>query len=59
MPRLCHRGHTGTERLWSLILKKEGEKIVVQAKRYSSNVGIEDVQQVFSAKANYNADELS
>lgn len=39
-----------------LILKKRGEKIVVQAKRYGKNVGIAAVQEVVGAIAYYNAD---
>lgn len=38
-----------------LILKKDGEKIVVQAKRYSKKVGIEAVQQIIGAKEYYKA----
>jgi restriction system protein len=42
-----------------LILQKEKKKIVVQAKRYNQKnvVGIDAVQQVFAAKAYYQADE--
>lgn len=40
-----------------LILKKYDEKIVVQAKRYSSKVGIEAVQQIIGAKEYYKADK--
>jgi len=39
-----------------LVLTKDGEKIVVQAKRWSSRVGIEAVQQIIGAKAYYKAD---
>jgi len=39
-----------------LVLSKDGEKIVVQAKRWSSKVGIEAVQQIIGAKAYYKAD---
>lgn len=39
-----------------LILKKRGEVIVVQAKRYESNVGIAAVQEAVGAIAYYNAD---
>ncbi|WP_298844603.1 restriction endonuclease [uncultured Clostridium sp.] len=38
-----------------LVLSKDGEKIVVQAKRWSSKVGIESVQQVIGAKSYYKA----
>lgn len=38
-----------------LILKKDGKKVVVQAKRYSKNVGIKAVQEVIAAKNYYNA----
>lgn len=40
-----------------LILKKNGEVTVVQAKRYNSNVGVAAVQQIVGAKAYYNADK--
>lgn len=39
-----------------LILEKNGIKTVVQAKRYSSKVGIKAVQEVACAKEYYNAD---
>jgi restriction system protein len=38
-----------------LILEKNGQKIAVQAKRYSKNVGIEAVQQVYASLAHYGA----
>jgi restriction system protein len=38
-----------------LILSKDREKIVVQAKRYSKNVGIKSVQEVAGAKTYYQA----
>ncbi|WML46690.1 restriction endonuclease [Neobacillus sp. PS3-34] len=40
-----------------LLLSKEGRKVVVQAKRYSKDVGIKAVQEVVGAKAYYSADE--
>lgn len=40
-----------------LVLKSAKKKIVVQAKRYSKNVGIKAIQEVVGAKAHYNADE--
>ncbi|UHA75255.1 restriction endonuclease [Paenibacillus sp. 481] len=40
-----------------LILSKDSRTIVVQAKRYSKNVGIEAVQQVHSSMNYYNASE--
>lgn len=40
-----------------LLLKKDGNYIAVQAKRYSKTVGVSSVQQVFSAKTYYNANE--
>lgn len=40
-----------------LILKKDGIKIAVQAKRYSKNVGIKAVQEVLGAKSYYKTDE--
>lgn len=40
-----------------LILHKEDRKIVVQAKRYSNNVGIKAIQEVVGSKAHYLADE--
>lgn len=39
-----------------LIVKKHGEKIVVQAKRYERNVGIAAVQEAVGAIAYYDAD---
>lgn len=38
-----------------LILKKDGEVIVVQAKRWTNKVGIEAVQQIIGAKGYYKA----
>ncbi|MED1947090.1 MULTISPECIES: restriction endonuclease [Brevibacillus] len=38
-----------------LILQKNGTKTVVQAKRYSKNVGIEAIQQVVGAMKHYSA----
>lgn len=42
-----------------LLLKRNGEKIVMQAKRYKykSNVSLDAVQQIFTAKAYYHADQ--
>ncbi|MEH7298993.1 restriction endonuclease [Neobacillus drentensis] len=40
-----------------LLLKKDGKKVVVQAKRYSKDVGIKAVQEVIGAKSYYSADE--
>lgn len=40
-----------------LILQKDNRKIVVQAKRYSKNVGIKAVQEVKSAIDHYKANE--
>lgn len=39
-----------------LLLKKRGERIVVQAKRYEKNVGIAAVQEVVGSIAYYEAD---
>lgn len=38
-----------------LILKKQGETIAVQAKRYKNNVGIKAVQEMKAAEMHYNA----
>jgi len=38
-----------------LILMREGYRTVVQAKRYSKNVGVKAVQEVLGAKAKYDA----
>ena len=38
-----------------LVLVKNGERTVVQAKRYSSNVGLEAIQESVAAKAMYQA----
>lgn len=40
-----------------LLLRKEGKMIVVQAKRYGSNVGLKAVQEIMAAKTYYKADE--
>ncbi|MCM3227532.1 restriction endonuclease [Terribacillus saccharophilus] len=40
-----------------LILKKDGRKIVVQAKRYKAKVGIKAVQEIASAINHYTANE--
>jgi len=40
-----------------LILINENEKIIIQAKRYNSNIGIKAVQEVHAAIAYYNGDE--
>ncbi|AZU65000.1 hypothetical protein CHR53_15565 [Neobacillus mesonae] len=40
-----------------LILSTNGKKIAVQAKRYSDKVGIQAVQEIFSAKNYYGVDE--
>ncbi len=36
--------------------KQNGEKYVIQCKKYSKNVGIKAVQEVYAAKQHYNAD---
>jgi restriction system protein len=40
-----------------LLLKKDGKKIVAQAKRYAKDVGIKAVQEVIGAKSYYQSDE--
>lgn len=40
-----------------LIVKKNGEKIIVQAKRYKGSVGISAVQEVIGAKEYYKGDK--
>lgn len=40
-----------------LVLKSEKDIIVIQAKRYKGKVGIKAVQEVYSAKGYYRADE--
>ncbi len=40
-----------------LIISKGGNKIVVQAKRYSKNVGLKAVQEVYTAMNHYKASE--
>lgn len=40
-----------------LILRRGDHKIVVQAKRYAGNVGLDAVQEVAGARAHYKADE--
>lgn len=39
-----------------LILERDRQRIVVQAKRYKSNVGIKAVQEIVAAKLHYRAD---
>lgn len=41
-----------------LILKKDGLNTIVQAKRYSSKVGIKAVQEIVAAKNYFNADQM-
>ena len=41
-----------------LVLKRDGETTVVQAKRYNANVGAKVVQEVFSARHHYKADKM-
>ncbi|GKU79354.1 restriction endonuclease [Paenibacillus sp. L3-i20] len=38
-----------------LVISKDGKKIVVQAKRYSKNVGLKAVQEIHTAMAHYSA----
>lgn len=40
-----------------LILSTKGKKIIIQAKRYTKNVGVKAVQEIASAKSHYKADE--
>jgi restriction system protein len=40
-----------------LVISKDGRKIVVQAKRYSKNVGLKAVQEAQASIAHYNASE--
>lgn len=40
-----------------LILSTEGQKVVVQAKRYKKNVGLKAVQEISTAKNHFHADE--
>jgi len=40
-----------------LLIEKEGTRIAIQAKRYSSSVGLKAVQEVAAAKAHYQAAE--
>lgn len=40
-----------------LLLEKNGQNIVVQAKRYGSNVGIQAIQEVFTAQHYFDCDE--
>jgi restriction system protein len=40
-----------------LIIEKESNRIAVQAKRYSSNVGLKAVQETVASKAHYQATE--
>lgn len=47
------RGDFGAD----LILKKEGKKIVIQAKRYKNNVGVKAIQEVKASQSHYKAEE--
>ncbi|MCY7883097.1 restriction endonuclease [Bacillus subtilis] len=47
------RGDFGAD----LILKFEGKKVVVQAKRHKAKVGIKAIQEIVAAKLHYKADE--
>ena len=40
-----------------LVLKKDGKRVVVQAKRYTKNVGSKAVQEIVVARKHYDADE--
>lgn len=40
-----------------LVLVKENEKIIVQAKRYKNKVGIKAIQEIAAAKLHYKANE--
>lgn len=41
-----------------LLLKKDGRSTVVQAKRYNNNVGAKALQEIYSARHHYKADEM-
>lgn len=41
-----------------LVLKKNNQLSIVQAKCYSKNIGIKAIQEIISAKRHYEADEL-
>lgn len=41
-----------------LILIKEGQKIVVQAKRYQAKIGVKAVQEIIGARGYYKADRM-
>lgn len=41
-----------------LLLKKDGRTTVVQAKRYNNNVGSKALQEIYSARHHYKADEM-
>lgn len=41
-----------------LLLKKDGRTTVVQAKRYNNNVGAKALQEIYSARHHYKADEM-
>lgn len=40
-----------------LVMQKDGRKIIVQAKRYTKNVGAKSVQEILGATKHYNATE--
>lgn len=41
-----------------LLIKKDGRLTVVQAKRYTGNVGAKALQEIYSARAHYSADNM-
>ena len=41
-----------------LVLKRDGEVTVVQAKRYNANVGARAIQEIYSARHHYHADKM-
>ena len=41
-----------------LVLKRDGETTVVQAKRYNTNVGARALQEIYSARHHYHADKM-
>lgn len=51
--RTQYRGDYGVD----LILRKDGKKIAVQAKRYTGKVAIKAVQEIYSGAAYYGAEE--
>lgn len=52
--KVTHVGSSGGDFGGDLVLEKDGERTLVQAKRSASNVGIKAIQEVVGGKRKYN-----